>query len=70
VENGVVWGSYGHSGSLEIAPFDRAHASSYYPFIVTSFLVYSEITYPSSNWRPRWGCRAGLSWIVEPDVSL
>jgi len=25
IENGVVGGSYGHSRSLEIAPFDRTH---------------------------------------------
>jgi len=28
VENGVVWGSYGYSSSLEIAPFNRTHTSS------------------------------------------
>ena len=27
---GVVWCSYGHSRSLEIASFDRVHTSSYY----------------------------------------
>jgi len=26
IENGVVWGSYGHSRSLEIAPFDRTRS--------------------------------------------
>jgi len=26
---GVVWSSEGHSRSMEIAPFDRAHTSSY-----------------------------------------
>jgi len=29
VENGVVWGSWGHSRSPEIAPVNRAHTSSY-----------------------------------------
>ena len=28
-ENGVVWVAEGNSVSLEIAPFDRAHISSY-----------------------------------------
>jgi len=29
IENVVVWGSKGHSTSLEIAPFDGVHTSSY-----------------------------------------
>jgi len=28
VKNGMVWGSYGHLRSLEIASFDRVHMSS------------------------------------------
>ena len=28
-KNRVVWGSYGHSRSLEVAPIDRARMSSY-----------------------------------------
>jgi len=27
--NGVIWGSWGHSRSLEIASTDRAHTTSY-----------------------------------------
>jgi len=29
VENGVVWAVRGHQRSLKIAPFDKAHTSSY-----------------------------------------
>jgi len=29
VENAAVWGTYGHSRSLEIAPIDRAHTRYY-----------------------------------------
>jgi len=45
VDNGVVWGSWGHSRSLKIAPFDRAHTSCYYPSIVTIFLSFTVLRY-------------------------
>jgi len=66
IENGLVWGSYGgHSKSLEIAPFDTAHASSYLRSIVTMFLSCTVleitggkspiVTYATSVWPPCWG---------------
>ena len=53
-ENGVV---RGHSRSLEIAPFDRVHMSSYKCFIVTipclaPFLRYSEMLVENCQFEP------------------
>ena len=35
MENGLFGVVKGHPMSLKIAPFDRAHASSYYSFLFT-----------------------------------
>jgi len=43
MENGVVWGSWGHSKSLETAPFNRAHTSSFESSILTMSCIVSEI---------------------------
>jgi len=75
----------GHPRSLTIAPFDRAHRSSYQHCIVTMFLycIVTEIqrdigrkslilTYPTSIWHPRWGYPVGNSprfWYQKTRVS-
>jgi len=39
--NGVVWGSYGHSRSWAMPPFDRAHTTSCLTLIETVCLSFT-----------------------------
>jgi len=67
VKTGVVLDTWGHSGSLEIAPSDRAHEFQ----LAFSIEIKRDIarkspilTYRTCIWRFRWGglyCKFGIS---------
>ena len=85
LENGVVWSSYGSRMSLKIAPFNRAHRSSYSHSIVTISVLhlYWDIARKSPIWtyptsirvhpngcaKQRWGRLKSSIFDQYPSIS-
>jgi len=58
VENGVVWGSWGHSRSLEIAPIDRIPIE----FLLAFHCKYVPILHRFRDLAKYWSKFAGEGW--------